>query len=99
MLDELTEASFKPHSGTRFQVLLENGPGVELDLAEVTLYPHDSSVPRKREPFSLLFRGPAAAYLPQRIYRLQHPEMGSLDLFLVPIRREGDTLLYEAVFN
>ena len=99
MLEDLTEASFQPHRGSRFHVPLEGGPGLELELAEVALYPRDTMAAPRRAPFSLLFRGPAQAFLPQRIYRLQHPEMGELDLFLVPIRRDGDTLVYEAVFN
>jgi uncharacterized protein DUF6916 len=45
------------------------------------------------------FRGPVAPSLPQRIYRLQHPDLGVLDLFLVPIRRDATGTIYEAVFT
>jgi hypothetical protein len=37
--------------------------------------------------------------LPQRIYRLEHDELGALDLFLVPIGRDDSGVRYEAVFT
>ena len=37
--------------------------------------------------------------LPQRIYRLEHAELGGLDLFLVPIGRDASGITYEAVFT
>ena len=49
--------------------------------------------------FSLLFRGPLDVLLPQRIYPLDHPEMGRLDLFLVPVAQKKDGYRYEAFFN
>ncbi len=52
-----------------------------------------------REQFSLHFRGPATPVLPQRIYRLDHPELGALEIFLVPIRRDAAGITYEAVFT
>jgi hypothetical protein len=46
-----------------------------------------------------MFRGPTGPILPQRIYRLRHPVMGELDLFLVPIGPDGEGMRYEAVFT
>lgn len=43
-------------------------------------------------------RAPRPA-LPQRIYRLQHPQLEALDLFLVPVARTPGALHYEAVFG
>jgi hypothetical protein len=37
--------------------------------------------------------------LPQRIYALEHPRLGRLEIFLVPIGREDGHLLLEAIFN
>jgi hypothetical protein len=50
-------------------------------------------------PFSIIFRGPSGQSLPQRIYRLEHAQLGTLDLFLVPIGPDGVGMCYEAVFN
>jgi hypothetical protein len=52
-----------------------------------------------REQFSLHLRGPRTPALPQRIYRLEHAQLGALDLFLVPIGRDGSGMTYEAVFT
>jgi hypothetical protein len=37
--------------------------------------------------------------LPQRIYRLEHEQMGPLELFIVPVGPDGDGLGYEAIFT
>ena len=52
-----------------------------------------------REPFALLFRGPAQPVLGQRMYRLEHAQAGVLELFLVPVGRDAQSVQYEAVFN
>lgn len=48
--------------------------------------------------FSLLFKA-SDGHLPQASYRLSHPKLGEIDLFLVPIQRKRDSFSYEAVFN
>jgi hypothetical protein len=52
-----------------------------------------------REPFSLIFRGPAQPLLPQRIYSFDFGELGRSDIFIVPIGRDAIGMRYEAVFN
>jgi hypothetical protein len=52
-----------------------------------------------RAPFSLMFSGPAEPIVRQGIYRLSHPELGTLDLFLVPLAPDGDGARYQAVFT
>jgi len=52
-----------------------------------------------RAPFSLLFRNGAAIVFPQQIYPMQHPRVGELGIFLVPIAQERAGFLYQAVFN
>jgi len=46
-----------------------------------------------------VFRGPEGVPLPQRIYRMEHPDIGAFDLFVVPIRPDDKGMRYEAVFN
>ncbi|HKE12143.1 MAG TPA: hypothetical protein VKE73_11280 [Myxococcota bacterium] len=53
----------------------------------------------ERAGFSLEFLGPPGPLLPQRIYRLEHPGLGSLEIFLVPLGREDRGVRYEAVFG
>jgi len=52
-----------------------------------------------RTPFSLLFRHCASFLLPQQIYQMRHDRIGSVGIFLVPIAREREGFLYQAVFN
>lgn len=52
-----------------------------------------------REPFSLLFHHVAAVVFPQRIYPMRHDAMGEFGIFLVPIARDRDGFVYQAVFN
>ncbi len=53
----------------------------------------------RREPFELRFRGAGPYCLNQWTHRLRNPAMGELDIFLVPIAREDDHFVYQAVFN
>jgi uncharacterized protein DUF6916 len=101
MLDRLTADSFAPYEGTDFTVDSGEAGPLTLRLAEVTRFPVQPDAPRT-EPFSLTFVGPLAPILPQRIYALEHPEVGLLEIFLVPlgpISREDPRMRYEAAFN
>lgn len=51
------------------------------------------------EPFSLTLQAPANARGAQGVYNLQHPQLGVLALFLVPISPIDGQPLFEAVFN
>ena len=54
-----------------------------------------------RVPFSLTFASRDVGVVPQQICRVEHPELGEFDLFLVPIGpdREHGGMRYEAVFS
>lgn len=75
-------------------VLRTDGPEISLHLAQVERHPLSESGPG-HECFSLLFRTPENVHLQQGTYPLEHPTLGRLDLFLVPLARG----LCEAVFN
>jgi hypothetical protein len=49
-------------------------------------------------PFSLEFTA-VGEPMPQGTYVLAHEVLGTHDVFLVPVSREGDAIRYEAVFN
>jgi hypothetical protein len=69
---------------------------LELRVEEVRLLPAHRLRP---EPFSLQLRGPQAPLLPQATYGVVHPELGRIELFLVPLRSDAAGSVYEAVFN
>jgi hypothetical protein len=52
-----------------------------------------------RAPFSLLFRNASAFLFPQQTYAMRHPRVGDVGIFLVPIARDRDGFLYQALFN
>ena len=52
-----------------------------------------------RAPFSLLFRNGSSFLFPQQTYRMQHPRLGEIGIFLVPVAREREGFLYQAIFN
>jgi hypothetical protein len=52
-----------------------------------------------REPFSLVFRGPAQLRLPQGIYKMSNAQLGEMEIFLVQIAADQTSSAFEAVFN
>jgi hypothetical protein len=48
--------------------------------------------------FSLLFAAPAGPWLPQAIYPLTHPALGTMEIFLVPIGPLQGGNGYQATF-
>lgn len=52
-----------------------------------------------RDPFALSFRGKSGIRLPQGIYRLSHPELGSLEIFLTQNADGPNGSEFEAIFN
>lgn len=103
-LDALSARHFAELLRTTFQVLVEPGLGVRLELTAVTETgpgrPEGvAAAPPRGECFSLLFDGPADPPLAQRTYRLAHERLGAFDLFLVPVGAEHGARQYEAVFH
>jgi hypothetical protein len=49
--------------------------------------------------FSVLFRGPADRFIPQRMLRLKHDRLGEMDILLVPVGQDKEGFQYQAVFN
>jgi len=93
---ELAYETFAGRVGQRFLLHFDDEAPTEVELVEAERL-GASSVGRA-EPFSLVFSAPAGAQHPQRIYRLDHDELGTLELFLVPIQPDARGPLYEATF-
>lgn len=96
-LERITSEDFAPLVATEF-ALSGSNPALSLRLASIG--PAGAGLPGRRDPFSLIFHGPASPRLPQRIYRLSHPALAELEIFLVPIGPQpGGLLGYEAIFS
>jgi hypothetical protein len=104
MLEQLSVSDFVGHVNGSFRIPLDSGEMVDLELIEAKTIGegHRPDAPEvRRRAFSLIFRGPPDRLLPQRIYPVEHPTLGTLEIFLVPLGPEGDSegLHYQAVFN
>lgn len=95
MSDLLQKASFDPHLNTKFQVEIESGKSIEVELVEIEEKNRDPV-----ESFSIFFRGPKDQVFSQETYTVKHPEMGEIRLFLVPIiYGKQDGTYYQSVFS
>lgn len=103
MLESFTVENFTRHLGEQFRVYAGQSEPLEIELIQVTDLGRGSAGNAdgrdSRASFSILFRGPAGILLPQRIYQIEHHEMGTFDLFLVPLGPDQAGQRYEAVFT
>lgn len=92
-----TMEDFEPAVGGEFRDLdrPDAAPFVLTDAAALPVYDYPG---RQRDPFVLKFRAadPAPA---QGSRRLGNAALGEVAIFLVPVERDGDAVLYEAVFT
>ena len=92
-LARLTVDDFAALVGDRFT--LAGGGAYELTQARA-----GAAAPgAPRPPFTLLFAGPPEPVREQGIQALTHPDLGTLELFLVPVGRDAAAVRYEAVFG
>jgi hypothetical protein len=93
-LAALTADDFAPRQGESFTL----GAGdnkIELKLIKVTRL---GAAMREGGAFSLVFLSEPGPFLPQAIYPLTHPALGTQTLFLVPIGPQQGGNAYEAIF-
>ena len=89
---------FAPHLNQTFSV------GLGTSTVEMTLVQAVKGKPRdweglRKEPFSLLFKCAHSVILPQKTYPFQKSGFGRMDIFIVPVGREKDGIVYQAIFN
>ena len=86
MIEKFTLDTFTPHLNSTFRVKQGETVALELQLIAAT----DVGTTPRQIQFSIVFRGPQNLHLVQSIYRLEHDQLGTFDLFLVPIKRDQD---------
>jgi len=94
-LAKLKIGDFSSHLDTHFE-LQAKGNKIPLKLAKAE--PGGESK-RDGGAFSLLFVAPAGRVLPQAIYPLTHPALGTMEIFLVPVGPLQGGNGYHAVFT
>lgn len=98
MLEKFTTADFTELVNQTCRLHHDALPELDATLVEAREL-SDHPGPGGRKPFSLMFRAPAETPAEQGIYRVEHPRVGTLEMFLVPIGADDDGLLFEAVFT
>jgi hypothetical protein len=91
----LTAADFEPRINDDFRIAMPDG-AVALKLVEVRAF---ANALRQGGGFSLTFRTPPGPFLAQSIYPLDHPALGTLEIFLVPLGPKDGGNSYEAIFT
>ncbi len=97
MIETATWETFAECGAKEYRLQRDGEADLTLELAEAR--PID--LPAKggaRRQFSLLFKGPGQPLLPQATYTLENDELGTMEIFLVPVAADEDGVDYEAVF-
>lgn len=96
-LKSLNLEAFARYRGEAFHFSLPQASPVKLELAGIENRPPVSAV--GGECFAVIFRGPRDRPLAQGTYEVWGRRSGAFSLFIVPMRSEGQTQHYEALFN
>jgi len=97
-MDLLTLDHFAPYVNETYAAQINDGevPFVLVEARALSTQPQPMAA---RAPFSLLFRNGSAFLFPQQTYLMRHASIGEVGIFLVPVAREREGFLYQAVFN
>lgn len=100
LLETLTLERLRGLASRAVELVTPEGQRVPLELIEVTDlgrrppgFRAPGGVNVREECFSLIFEGPASPPIPQGTWRLEFPELGAGEVFLVPIAASGGPVL------
>lgn len=94
MTTNLTQEAFSENLDSEF-LLEDEALSQKLKLINVS----ERKVSPPWEQFSIMFRGGTETALEQGTFHLEHPAMGRLDLFMVPVKHDEQGMYYEAIFS
>lgn len=100
-LADLRREHFELVKGSTFRVVPPEGGSRDLVLAEVEALSRETTAPGgPRTPFSLVFREARdGSHFQQGTVPLHHPDLGSFEMFLVPIGPDAEGMRYQAIFT
>ena len=99
-ISELRVELFEPLVGQIFNLAMDGRTEFyPFELVQARVSRHSKAGGKRRQPFSLLFKGPDKYAFPQATYRVAHDALGELKLFLVPVVLDEEGRFLEAVFN
>lgn len=94
MTDFPTHAQFAAHVKSEFTIHREDEK-LPATLDRVS----DIETSGPSESFSIFLEAPGECGLEQGSYKLEHPELGEMEIFLVPVAWDERGLRLQAVFN
>lgn len=94
-MSELSRDEFAEHQGTKFKVFFDGENPVEAEMVEVTELRQNQI----QESFSLVFLAPLDAPLMTGVTKLEHEQLGTLELAISPFKQDEKGTKFEAVFN
>jgi hypothetical protein len=103
--EQLTYEAFAKCLNSTFILQRETEPGVTLELTDACQQQPSGldaaqAADASHQKFSLMFRGPQTAVLPQNTYTFEHGRLGRFEMFIVPVGVQNQTHgCYEAIFN
>ncbi|NDI85206.1 DUF6916 family protein [Undibacterium crateris] len=92
----LSTELFHPHIGSYFDIYFDNQQQLRLLLQSVDDHGRSG---QGYHSFSLMFFCDGEYQLVQNTYPLQHPVLGELNIFLVPVARKDQGICYQASFT
>jgi hypothetical protein len=95
-LDKVTCEQFAACLNQDFEIVFSDG-ALPVKLSEARpLGVRPESI---REPFALVFITSRPLRLPQGTYKMRHPQLGEMEIFLVQVAADQNSSTFEAVFN
>ena len=98
-LDQLRADDFSKCLNQTFRIHVEGREPLDTELIEVSGLRAPDDDPDRRQPFSLIFRGPTDVPLQQGIFKIENETVGELELFVVTIGPDDEGLRHEVVFT
>lgn len=98
MSEFLIADHFLPYVGDTFVIISYADHRINFTLQEVNNSKNQSTA-FKRQPFSLLFSGPVQPSLPQATYQFNHSVLGVMEIFIVPVGKDQESIFYEAIYS
>jgi hypothetical protein len=95
MSEQLSLTVFTQHLTSRFRMHMGASHFVDTELIQAA----DLGSTPQQEQFSVIFRGPADAFLQQGTYHTEHEHLGAFDLFITAVGKDAQGIQYQAVFN
>jgi hypothetical protein len=90
---------FAAHVNESFMVDLGGGPQMEWTLLTVSPLPVRTYRDMVRSPFRLTFKSSHLTLIPQKSYPMKNAGLGTVTIFVTPVARAVDGMIYEAIFT